>query len=257
MGTDTNCPKYPKQPKERKLLPNMLAEVEEAPGIWFVADSNYDGWVFDDNLEEPDWVWHYVDKEPMVKKPNIFPPTDSRWQKKGMGKVPPNPIKFKTDPLIDPQVIREEKDREDLLWDLDAVREQVMQEFDKEASSIRSRLKGLEQASLQSRVKTQAENKRTLNKEEGQKIMEGGLKKRKTINAGGKEEIVTKPVEVWQGDTANVPGKAGSETSADVSGVEEDSSAGESEKESQRSLQWLKEYVEKVKGKGSMLLTSV
>ncbi|GBG64660.1 hypothetical protein CBR_g45715 [Chara braunii] len=45
MGTGPNCPKFPKQSKEKKLLPNMLVEVEDAPGTWFVADSNYDGYV--------------------------------------------------------------------------------------------------------------------------------------------------------------------------------------------------------------------
>ncbi|GBG79422.1 hypothetical protein CBR_g29569 [Chara braunii] len=232
MGNDPNCPKFPKQSKERRLLPNMLVKVEEAPGIWFVVDSNYDGWVFDDNLEEPDWVWHYVDREPLVKKLNIFPPADSRWQKKATGKLPGNPTRIRTDPLIEPRVIREEKDREDLLWDLDAVKEQVMQEFDKEATSFRCKLKSLEQASLQQRSKDQTENKRTLNSE-GQEMMEGTLKKRKAVNAGGEEVTVTKPVVVGQGDKAKGEGKAESDTIADVSSAEGDNPDKESEKESQ------------------------
>ncbi|GBG74500.1 hypothetical protein CBR_g18910 [Chara braunii] len=183
MVTDPSCPKFSKQTKERKLLPNMLVEVEDAPGIWFVADSSYDGWVFDDNLDELDWVWHFGDQNPSVKKPDVFPPADSRWQKKATGKVRCNPTKINTNPITDSRVIREEKAREDLLWDLDTIREQIEQEFNKEPSAFKEALKQAEQVDLQTykrRDKAQADNKRQLQEDAGASEKGTGPKRRKS-----------------------------------------------------------------------------
>ncbi|GBG62312.1 hypothetical protein CBR_g29920 [Chara braunii] len=126
VGSDPPCPKYPKNQKEKKLLPNKLVEVEGAPRTWYIVDPMYDGWVFDENLEEPEWVWHFTDKEPTTKKPDIFPLADSGWQKKATGKETDNPAKIRAVPINDSRVILEEKTRENLIWDLDLLDQTVL-----------------------------------------------------------------------------------------------------------------------------------
>ncbi|GBG81515.1 hypothetical protein CBR_g32504 [Chara braunii] len=245
MGTNPNCPKYPNQPKERKLLPNMLVEVEDAPGIWFIPDSNYNGWVFDDNLEVLDWAWHYADQEPEVKKPNVFPPADNRWQKRATGKVAGNPSKITTDPLIDSRVIKEEKDREDLLWDLEAVKEQAILHFNKDSTDFRSMLLKMEQTSTQNRIGAQTDNKRTMENGKTQGIQEGGLKRRKAVDA--QEEVVSLPADKEGEDGRTDSGGTGSEKTSESGKGEGDNKVSDSEGDSHRSLQWLRDYVEKVK----------
>ncbi|GBG90592.1 hypothetical protein CBR_g50936 [Chara braunii] len=245
MGSDPNCPKYLNQPRERKFLPNMLVEAEDAPGIWFIPDSNYNGWVFDDNLEAPDWVWHYADQDPEVKKPNVFPPADSRWQKRATGKISGNPSKITTDPLIDSRVIKEEKDKEDLLWDLEAVKEQAILHFNKDSTEFRSMLLKMEQTSTHNRTGAQTDNKRTMEKGKTQGIQEGGPKRRKTVDA--QEEVVTLPTDKEGEEGRTNSGGTGSEKTSESGKGEGDNKVSESEGDSHRFLQWLRDYVEKVK----------
>ncbi|GBG77552.1 hypothetical protein CBR_g23998 [Chara braunii] len=250
LGTDPTCPKFLKQAKERKLLPNMLVEVEDAPGIWFVAHPSYDGWVFDDNLDEPDWVWHFGDQNPSVKKPDVFPPADSRWQKKATGKVRGNPTKINTNPITDSRVIREEKAREDLLWDLDTIREQIEHEINKEPFAFREALKQAEQVDLQTykrRDKVQVDNKRQLH-EDDRSLEKGiGPKRRK---AGESTE--------GKGTETSETGVEGEGMEMDMTGGEGDDEAGgrnntpdagsaEEEDRSTQSLTWLRDSVEKAK----------
>ncbi|GBG78204.1 hypothetical protein CBR_g26237 [Chara braunii] len=121
LGTDPACPRSPEHSKEKKLRQNMLAEVEEAKGIWFVNDQDYNGWVFDDTIDDPKWIWTY-NTNPSTKQPDIFPPSDSRWHAVGAKKVTCIPGKIHKDQIIDPRVIREEKKHEDLLWDMETIR---------------------------------------------------------------------------------------------------------------------------------------
>ncbi|GBG87169.1 hypothetical protein CBR_g44627 [Chara braunii] len=99
----------------------MLVEVEEAKGIWFVNDQDYNGWVFDDTIDDPKWVWTYS-TYPATKQPDIFPPSDSRWHAVGAKKVTGIPGKIHKDQIIDPRAIMEEKKHEDLLWDMGTIR---------------------------------------------------------------------------------------------------------------------------------------
>ncbi|GBG71675.1 hypothetical protein CBR_g9089 [Chara braunii] len=86
LGTDPACPRSPEHSKEKKLRQNMLVEVEEAKGIWFVNDQDYNGWVFNDTIDDPKWIWTY-NTNPSTKQPDIFPPSDSRWHAVGAKKV--------------------------------------------------------------------------------------------------------------------------------------------------------------------------
>ncbi|GBG76558.1 hypothetical protein CBR_g22306 [Chara braunii] len=102
----------------------MLVEVEEAKGIWFVNDQDYNGWVVDDTIEDPTWIWTY-NSSPTTKQPDIFPPSDNRWHAVGAKKVTGIPGKIHKDQIIDPRAIKEEKKHEDLLWDMETIRIQI------------------------------------------------------------------------------------------------------------------------------------
>ncbi|GBG81430.1 hypothetical protein CBR_g32107 [Chara braunii] len=247
MGTYPNCLKFPKQTKEHKLLANMMVEVGDAPSIWFIADSNYNGWVFYDNLEEPDWVWHYADQELIVKKPNIFPPADSRWQKKATGKMTGNPSKIRTDPLIDSRVIREEKDREDLLRDLDIVRDQEVQEFNKEPATVRILLQNMEQTALHKKKGGQTDNKRSLENGGHKENQEGGLKKRRATKIGDSKTSINAPAGKEGKDKTSEERGTESEQGTEGSNSKKGNSKNDSEGELGQSLQWLRDYVDKVK----------
>ncbi|GBG67189.1 hypothetical protein CBR_g84853 [Chara braunii] len=121
LGTDPACPRSPEHSKEKKLRQNMRVEVEEAKGIWFVNDQDYNGWVFDDTIDDPKWIWTY-NTNPSTKQPDIFPPSDSRWHAVGAKKVTGIPGKIHKDQIIDPRAIREEKKHKDLLWDMETIR---------------------------------------------------------------------------------------------------------------------------------------
>ncbi|GBG64314.1 hypothetical protein CBR_g41515, partial [Chara braunii] len=172
---------------------------------------------------------------------------NQRWQKRATGKVSGNPSKITTDPLIDSRVIKEEKDREDLLWDPEAVREQAILEFSKNSTSFRSMLTKMEQTTVQTRTKAQAENKRTMENGKTQGIQEGDPKRRKTVDAEGKEEVVIPPADK-EGEKLRTDSRGtGSEKTSEGSKGEGDSTATDSEEDLHRSLQWLMDYVEKVK----------
>ncbi|GBG79284.1 hypothetical protein CBR_g29434 [Chara braunii] len=224
----------------------MLLEVEDAPGTWFVADPTYDGWVFDDNLDEPDWVWHFTDLTPTTKKPDIFPPADSRWQKKATGKVRGNPTKINTMPLTDSRVIREEKAREDLLTDLVTIREQIEEEYSKNLDSFKEALKQAELQTYKRRVKAQPDNKRQLHEGGKAREKESGPKRRRAEGSAGERDN-NKSGADNEGEGMDFDA-AGEQADDEADPKPESGPAEEDEHErEEQSLAWIRHYLEKAK----------
>ncbi|GBG80915.1 hypothetical protein CBR_g31471 [Chara braunii] len=93
----------------------------------------------------------------------------------------------------------------------------------------------------------QAENKRTMENGNIQVIQEGGPKRRKTVDAEGKEEVVSLPANK-KGEEMRTDSKGtGSEKTREVSKGEGDNTTTDSEEDLHKSLHWLRDYVEKVK----------
>ncbi|GBG79439.1 hypothetical protein CBR_g29586 [Chara braunii] len=115
MGTDPRCPKNADSARNKPLKWTNLEEVEGEPGFWFVRDAKYIGWVFNENLETPDWVW--VLGGAPSQRPDIYPPSDNSWQTKNVGKK--SPKIFTTDQVLNKQRVQEERRLRDLQMDLD------------------------------------------------------------------------------------------------------------------------------------------
>ncbi|GBG83682.1 hypothetical protein CBR_g37483 [Chara braunii] len=120
-GNGSKMPKERRLCKEQPLKPTSLEEVEGEPGFWFVRDAKYIGWVFNDNLETPDWVW--VLEGAPSQRPDIYPPSDSSWQTKNVGRK--SPKIFTTDQVLNKQRVQEERRLRDLQMDLDETGELV------------------------------------------------------------------------------------------------------------------------------------
>ncbi|GBG77181.1 hypothetical protein CBR_g23507 [Chara braunii] len=190
------------------------------------------------------------DQNPSVKKTDVFPPADSRWQKKATGKARGNPTKINSNPITDSRVIMEEKAREDLLWDLDTIREQIEQEFNKEPSAFKEAPKQSKQVELQTykrRDKAQADNKRQLQEDTGPSGKGMGPKRRKVGESSqGKETETLEKGMTGEGmDLDSTGGEADDETRGKNNTPEAGSTEGEDQ--STQSLTWLRDYMEKAK----------
>ncbi|GBG62575.1 hypothetical protein CBR_g31212 [Chara braunii] len=131
-------------------------------------------------------------------------------------------------------------------YNLGTVKEQAVQQFIKEPNTIRSWLRTLEQTAIRTRKGAQTDNKRTL-EDVGDKGNQEGLKKRKATEAGGREGASTPPTEIEEEGKATDARGTDSEQGGEGSSVEGGSSTTGSEEGSTQSLQWLREYVDKVK----------
>ncbi|GBG88167.1 hypothetical protein CBR_g46655 [Chara braunii] len=119
LGTDTSCPKTRESAKSKALKTANLQEVPNKQGYWFVPEAQYAGWVFNDNLDSPDWVWT-IAGEP-TPRPEVYPPYDSRWQALKTEKKAPKC--FTRDPVINVEALKQEMWEKDLCADLQTIQE--------------------------------------------------------------------------------------------------------------------------------------
>ncbi|GBG60838.1 hypothetical protein CBR_g15961 [Chara braunii] len=87
----------------------MLVESDNKPGVWYINASQYRGWIFDDNLEVPRWVW-VLNTAPTVR-PDIYPPYDSRWRQMGAKRMEDRDVGFISKPMIDDCTVLDDKQR--------------------------------------------------------------------------------------------------------------------------------------------------
>ncbi|GBG69672.1 hypothetical protein CBR_g4503 [Chara braunii] len=119
LGTDSSCPKVRENAKPKTLKTANLQEVAEKKGYWYIPSAQYAGWVFNDDLETPDWVWT-LDSQP-TPRPDIYPPYDSRWQTLKVEKK--SPKCFTSDPMINVDSLKQEIWENDLRADLQSLQE--------------------------------------------------------------------------------------------------------------------------------------
>ncbi|GBG92148.1 hypothetical protein CBR_g54449 [Chara braunii] len=121
LGTDASCPKTKETVKPKVLKTASLQEVADKKGYWYIPEAQYAGWVFNDNLDTPDWVWT-IQGEP-TPKPDVYPPYESRWQTLNTGKK--SPKSFIRDPVINIETLKQEIWERDLSADLQSVQENI------------------------------------------------------------------------------------------------------------------------------------
>ncbi|GBG59506.1 hypothetical protein CBR_g38530 [Chara braunii] len=105
--------------KKVALRQSMLQECVSKPGVWYINSSLYRGWIFDDNLENPRWVW-VLKKDPTVK-PDIYPPYDSRWRHTGAKRMEDKETGYIVKPILDDAVIQDDEQRLKLMEELHEV----------------------------------------------------------------------------------------------------------------------------------------
>ncbi|GBG67705.1 hypothetical protein CBR_g833 [Chara braunii] len=88
---------------------NLANNIDNKPGVWYINSAQYRGWIFNDNLETPRWVW-VLNSSPTVK-PNIYPPYDSRWRQAGAKRMEDKEVGFITKPMIDEDTVLDDKQR--------------------------------------------------------------------------------------------------------------------------------------------------
>ncbi|GBG81205.1 hypothetical protein CBR_g31877 [Chara braunii] len=118
----TSCPQGGSGGTEGKrvaLRQSMLQECENKPGVWYINSSQYRGWIFDDNLENPRWVW-VLKREPTVK-PDIYPPYDSRWRHTGAKRMEDKETGYFVKPILDDPVMQDVEQRLKLVRELHEV----------------------------------------------------------------------------------------------------------------------------------------
>ncbi|GBG90324.1 hypothetical protein CBR_g50573 [Chara braunii] len=92
--------------RQPQLKQSMLIESDNKPGVWYVNASQYRGWIFDDNLETPGWVW-VLNTMPAIK-PDIYPPYDSQT---GAKRMEDKEVGYITKPMIDDATVLDDKQR--------------------------------------------------------------------------------------------------------------------------------------------------
>ncbi|GBG73565.1 hypothetical protein CBR_g16908 [Chara braunii] len=105
----------------------MLVESDNEPGVWFINSSQYRGWIFDDNLDIPRWVW-VLRRAPTVK-PDIYPPYDSRWRQMGAKRMVDRDVGFLTKPMIDDASVLDDRQRLQTMVELNKVGQAAKQAF--------------------------------------------------------------------------------------------------------------------------------
>ncbi|GBG74005.1 hypothetical protein CBR_g17715 [Chara braunii] len=111
-----NCPQSGAESKPIQLRQSMLVEPDNKPGVWFINLVQYQGWIFDDNLDIPRWVW--VLQGVSTVKPDIYPPYDGRWHQKGAKRMEEKDIGYLTKPMIDESTIMDDKQLLQLMEEL-------------------------------------------------------------------------------------------------------------------------------------------
>ncbi|GBG73968.1 hypothetical protein CBR_g17680 [Chara braunii] len=91
------------------LRQSMLVQSDNKLGVWFINWSHYRGWIFDDNLDIPRWVW-VLRSTPTVKS-DIYPPYDSRWRQTGSKRMEEKDVGYLTKPMIDDSILLDDKQR--------------------------------------------------------------------------------------------------------------------------------------------------
>ncbi|GBG64640.1 hypothetical protein CBR_g45694 [Chara braunii] len=105
--------------KRMALKQSMMQECESKPGVWYINAAQYRGWIFDDNLENPKWVW-VMKREPTVK-PDIYPPYDSRWRHTGVKRMEDKETGFLIRPMLEEEVMQDVEQRLKLMSELHEV----------------------------------------------------------------------------------------------------------------------------------------
>ncbi|GBG64218.1 hypothetical protein CBR_g40918 [Chara braunii] len=118
----TSCPQGGSGGAEVKrvaLRQFMLQECENKPGVWYINSSQYRGWIFDDNLENPRWV-SVLKREPTLKR-DIYPPYDSRWQHTGAKRMEDKETGYIVKSILDDAVMQDAEPRLKLMKELHEV----------------------------------------------------------------------------------------------------------------------------------------
>ncbi|GBG71189.1 hypothetical protein CBR_g8492 [Chara braunii] len=150
-------------------------------------------------------------------------------------------------PITDSRVIREEKAREDLLWDLDTIREQIEQEYNKEPSLFREALKQAELQTYKRRDKFHAGNKHQLQEGDISSGKESGQKRRRVDDPSkAKRTNTTGAGSEGEGMEFDLTGDQ-ADDEADGKIAKPDVVSTDDEDRAKRSLTWLRHYVEKAK----------
>ncbi|GBG70297.1 hypothetical protein CBR_g6425 [Chara braunii] len=152
--------------KRVALRQTMLQECEREPGVWYINSSQYRGWIFDDNLENPKWVW-VLKREPTVKL-DIYPPYDSRWRHTGAKRMEDKETGFIVKPMLDDAVMQDVEQRLKLMGELHEVGKNAELAF-------------LENAEARAQQQGQARGR-----EEGSKEMEEGKGDNMDCEEGGR-----------------------------------------------------------------------
>ncbi|GBG71843.1 hypothetical protein CBR_g10782 [Chara braunii] len=105
--------------KRVALKQSMMQECESKPGVWYINAAQYRGWSFDDNLENPKWVW--VMKGDPTVKPDIYPPYDSRWRHTGAKRMEDKETGFLIRPMLEEEVMQDVEQRLKLMRELHEV----------------------------------------------------------------------------------------------------------------------------------------
>ncbi|GBG75876.1 hypothetical protein CBR_g21119 [Chara braunii] len=92
-----------------KELYKKNSAVNNKLGVWFINSAQYRGWIFDDNLDIPRWVW-VLRSAPTVKY-DIYLPYDSRWRQMGAKRMVDRDVGFINKPMIDDASLLDDRQR--------------------------------------------------------------------------------------------------------------------------------------------------
>ncbi|GBG85813.1 hypothetical protein CBR_g40623 [Chara braunii] len=228
--------------KRVALRQSMLQECKSKPGVWYINSSQYRGWIFDDNLDNPRWVW-VLKKEPTVK-PDIYPPYDSRWRHTGAKRTEDKETGFIVKPMLDDVVMQDVEQRLKLMGELHEVGKNAELAFleNAEASAQQQeQARGREEGSKETeegkgdnmdcdeggRGGTEGtEGGSTSTKRKVESREENGFREEETDMAGGREVVLTdkdhsEGASQHEEDRSGSQGSQGQETLEDEERVRE------------------------------------